>query len=330
VVRSGVQRRLFLAGGGALLAGRAFGQPAKLPVIGYLGAETPELFKERLHAFQDGLREAGFEDGRNIRIDYRWARGWNDRLAGLAGELAAMNLKAIAAPGSLQAAVAAKNATSVLPVVFQTGADPVLAGLVSNMEKPGGNVTGATTFNAELGPKRLELLHELLPKATVLGLVVNPTNARRAEATTRSLEETAQQLKVELVVVNASTEHDFDEVCSSLMQMGAAGMVVGGDTFLATRSPKLAQRAARHGLPAIHLSRDTTVVGGLMSYGGSVLDSHRQAGEYAGRIVKGEKPGDMPVARATKFDLVINLKAAKALGITVPPALRAQANELIE
>ena len=326
-----MNRRRMLAAFLTLLAAplASLGQ-AKLRRIGFLGSGSASAVSKPLEALRDGLRELGYVEGRNIAIEYRWARGWNDRLAGLAGELAAMNLQAIAAPGSLTAALAAKNATSVLPVVFQTGADPVLAGLVSNMDRPGGNVTGATTFNAELAPKRLELLHELLPAATVLGLVVNPTNQRRAEATIKSLEETAQRLKIELVVVNASTDNDFDEVCSTLVQMGASGMVIGGDTFLATRSPKLAQRAARHGLPAIHLSRDTTVVGGLMSYGGSVLDSHRQAGEYAGRIVKGEKPGDMPVARATKFDLVINLKAAKALGITVPPALRAQASELIE
>jgi putative ABC transport system substrate-binding protein len=330
-VRPGIPRRLVLAGtGSALLAGQAFAQPAKLPAIGYLGAETPQVFEGRLRAFHEGLHEAGFDSGRNLRVEYRWAGGWNTRLDGLAKELAALNLKAIAAPGSLPAAFAAANATSVVPIVFQTGADPVLAGLVASLDRPGGNVTGVTTFNAELGPQRLELLHELLPKATLFGLLINPTNPRNAESTKQGLERTARRLHVELVVLEASAEDDFNQAFAALAEMRVGGVVIAGDTFLTTRSHKLAHRAAHHGLPAIHLSPDFATAGGLMSYGGSILDSHRQAGVYVGRIVKGEKPGDLPIQRPTTFDLVINLKAAKALGISVPPALLARATTLVE
>jgi putative ABC transport system substrate-binding protein len=327
-----VSRRRVLAGAIALplpLA-PAIAQPVGPPTVGYLGAETPALFAGRVRAFNQGLRETGWVAGRDVLIEYRWAEGHHDRLSELAEQLVALDPKVIAAPGGVSAGLAAKAATDTIPIVFQTGADPVLAGLVEDMDHPGGNVTGCTTLNAVASPERLELLHTVLPKADAHGLLVNPTNPASAEAALKRLEDMAQRLKVEIVTLNASSENDFDEVCAAARQMQLGGFVVSAEIFFSLRARKLAQRTLHHRVPAIHLARAFAVAGGLMSYGGSILDSHRQAGVMVGRILNGARPAEMPVQRAAKFDLVLNKKTAKALDLVIPPSVIGRATELIE
>jgi putative ABC transport system substrate-binding protein len=246
---------------------------SNLPVIGYLGSDTPELFATRLDAFRHGLGSVGFVEGRSVAIEFRWANGHNDRLPELAAELVRANVSAIAAPGSLASALAAKAATSTIPIVFETGAEPVAAGLVSSLNKPGGNVTGVTSLNAQVGPKRLEALHELLPKATAFALLINPTNPRNAEATARSVESAARALKLRLHILQASREDEFDGVFVKARELGVAGLVIANETYFATRSDALGRLAARYGMPAAHQSPEFAVAGGLMSYGGDVRES---------------------------------------------------------
>ena len=327
-----MRRREFLTllGGAAVawpLAARA--QQTKMPVVGYLGAESPERMALRLRAFLQGLSEAGYVEGRNVAIEYRWAEGKNDRLPALAADLVRREVGVLAAPGSLASALAAKAATSTIPVVFETGADPVATGLVPSLNRPGSNLTGVTSLNAEVGPKRLQLLHELLPAATTFALLVNPTNPRNAEATTRDLQAAARARGLELHVVEASTEPDLDAVFATLARLRAAGLVIANETFFANRGEQLAALALRHGVAAVH-QREFAAAGGLIGYGGNVTQSHGQAGVYVGRILKGEKPADLPVVQATKVELVINLKTAKALGLEVPLALIGRADEVIE
>jgi putative ABC transport system substrate-binding protein len=308
----------------------AWAQRSPLPVVGYLGSESPELFASRLNAFRQGLASVGFVEGKNVAIEYRWARGRNDRLPALAVELVRVNVNVIAAPGSLASALAAKTATSTIPVVFETGADPVAAKLVASLNRPGGNLTGVTSLNAQVGPKRLELLHELLPSATAFALLVNPTNPRNAEATANSLQAAAQALKLQLHVLNASAERDFEGVFTKVRELRAGGLVIANETFFANRSEQLATLAHRHAVPAAHQSREFALAGGLMGYGGDVMESHRQAGVYTGRVLKGEKPADLPVQQVTKVQMIINLKAAKALGIAVPLSMTGRADEIVE
>jgi putative ABC transport system substrate-binding protein len=329
-----VKRREFitLLGGavGAAWPVAARAQQARMPVVGYLGSESVDLFNSRLRAFREGLSATGYDESRNVAIEFRWAEGQNVRLPALAADLVRREVSVIAAPGSIAAALAAKAATSDIPVVFETGADPIVMGLVASLNRPGGNVTGVTSLNAEVGPKRLELLHELVPTATMFALLVNPTNPKNAEATTKNLQAAAHTRGVQLKVLQASTERDFDKVFSTLAELRVSGLVFANETFFANRNEQLAALAIRHAVPAVHQSREFAVAGGLMSYGGSIKESHRQAGIYTGRILKGERPSDLPIQQVTKVEFVFNLKAAKALGLTVPPALLARADEVIE
>jgi len=317
-----------LVAAGLLSSPSAAQQP--LPVVGYLGADTPELFASRLNAFRQGLASTGFVEGKNVVIQYRWAQGHNDRLPELAAELVRANVNVLSTPGSLASTFAAKAATSTIPIVFETGAEPVAAGLVASLNKPGGNLTGVTSLNAQVGPKRLEALYELLPAASTFALLANPTNPRNAEATVGSMQAAARALKLKLELVHASSESEFDGVFAKVRELRAAGLVIANETYYAMRSDALGGLAQRHAVPAAHQSREFALAGGLMSYGGDVMESHRQAGVYTGRVLKGEKPADLPVQQVTKVHMVINLKAAKALGLNVPLAMSGRADEVIE
>src|SRR5499433_819422 len=327
-----LNRREFvtLLGGAAAawpLAARA--QQAAVPVIGYLGAQSPAAFASRVTAFRQGLGETGYVEGRNVAIEFRWAEGQHDRLPALAAELVARRVAVIVAPGGAPAAIAAKSVTTTIPIVFEMGADPIAMGLVTSLNRPGGNLTGVSSLNVEVTPKRLEILREAIPTATVVAVLLNPTSPT-ADSQLRNLQEAARALGLQLHVLHASTARDFDAVFASLLQLRASGLVVASDTFFATHSEQLAALTVRHALPAIHQSRDFTLSGGLMSYGGSFVESHRQAGVYTGRVLKGDKPADLPVHQVTKVELFINLKTANTLGITFPLSLLGRADEVIE
>lgn len=304
-------------------------QQRAIPVIGYLGAESPSSFASRVRAFRQGLGETGYAEGRNVAIEFRWAESHHDRLAELAADLAARRVAVIVAPGGAPAALAAKSATTTIPIVFEMGADPLALGLVQTLSRPGANLTGVTSLNVQITPKRLEILHEAIPAATAIGILVNPTSPT-AESQLRDLRAAASALGVELHVVYARIEEDFDAAFEALAQAKAEGLVVTSDTFFATHSEKLAAMAMRHRIPAIHQSRDFAVAGGLMSYAGSFLESHRQAGIQTGRILNGAKPADLPVEQVTKVELFINVKAAKTLGLEIPLSLLGRADELID
>jgi putative tryptophan/tyrosine transport system substrate-binding protein len=328
-----MQRREFitLLGGAAAawpLAARA--QQTTMPVIGFLGSASPDRWVGRMRAFHQGLSETGYVEGRNVAIEYRWAEGQNDRLPTLAADLVGRQVTVIAAPGSTPAALAAKAATTMIPIVFELASDPVKLGLVASLARPGGNLTGVTSLNAEVGPKRLELLHELVPTATVIGLLVNPTNPNLAEPTTKSLQTAARTLGLEMHVLHASAERDFDMVFATLVQLRAGALVIGADPFFSSRLDQLAALTVRHAVPTVYQSREFTAAGGLMSYGASFTDTFRAVGVYTGRILRGDKPADLPVQQATKVELFLNLKTAKALGVTVPLSLVGRADEVIE
>jgi putative ABC transport system substrate-binding protein len=328
-----VKRRQFitLLGGAAVTWPIAVrGQQATaMPVVGFLGVRSAREAPHLLAAFHQGLARTGYVDGRNVSIEYRWAEAQYDRLPKLVADLIQHRPAVIAAP-SLPATLAAKAATSTIPIVFQTGGDPVKLGLVASLSRPGGNLTGVTTLASELGPKRLELVHELLPTATVIPLLVNPTNLTNVEISTRELEIAAKTIGLKLFVLHASTERDFDAVFATLVQMRARALLVVNEAFFNSQSEQIAALSLRHAVPAIYMFREFAEAGGLMSYGGSLTDNYRQVGDYAGRILKGEKPADLPVQQATKVELIINLKTAKALGITVPLSLLGRADEVIE
>jgi putative ABC transport system substrate-binding protein len=309
------------------LAARAQ-QPA-MPVIGFLNGASPDGYAPYLAAFLQGLKEAGYVEGRNVAIEYRWAEGQYDRLPAMAAELVHRQVSVIAATSTPANAVA-KAATSTIPIVFTTGDDPVQLGLVASLSRPGGNLTGIVTLNEEVNVKRLELLHELVPTATIMALLINPTAATRAEFTSRDVQAAARTLGLQIHVLHASTERDFDTVFTTLAQLRAGGLVIGGDTFFNSRTERLAALTVRHSVPAIYHLRSFAAAGGLMSYGGSVTDSYRLAGVYTGRILKGEKPADLPVQQSTKVELIINLKTARALGITFPLTLLGRADAVIE
>jgi putative tryptophan/tyrosine transport system substrate-binding protein len=326
-----MRRRAFirLLGGAAVawpLAARAQ-QPA-LPVIGYLYSGAPETSAHLVAAFRKGLSETGYVEGENVAIDYRWAHGQYERLPALAAELIHRPVAVLAAT-STPAALAAKAATTTVPTVFTTAANPVELGLVASLSRPGGNITGATQLNVEIGPKRLEFVRELIPTATVVGLLVNPTNPA-ARTLSRDLEAAARTLGLELDVLHASMEQHLDEAFAALVQRRASALVIVADAFFNMRSERLGALTLRHAVPAIFQYRAFVAAGGLMSYSGSNTDSYRWAGNYSGRILKGEKPADLPVQQSTKVELIINLKTAKALGLTVPPTLLARADEVIE
>jgi len=295
-----------------------------MPIIGFLGSASPELWAGRLRAFHQGLSETGYVEGQNIAIEYRWAEGQYDRLSALAADLVRSRVTVIATFGGIPGALAAKAATTTISIVFWTGADPVAFGLVGSLNRPGGNLTGVTSLSDEVGPKRIELLHELVPAATIVAALINPTSPV-AETQSRGIQVAARALGLQLHVLHASTERDFDKVFATVAERRAGALLIGPDAFFTSRSERLATMTVHHAVPAIHQFREFVVAGGLMSYGGSLMDEHR-----VGRILKGEKPADLPVQQATKIELIINLKTAKAFGLTVPLSLLGRADEVIE
>jgi len=308
------------------LAARA--QQSAMPVIGFLNSASPAPYAPMVAAFHQGLKETGHIEGQNVAIEYRWANAQYDRVPAMAADLADRRVAVIVAntPG----VQAVKAATTTIPIVFTTGGDPMQLGLVASLSRPGGNVTGVTTLNVEVTPKRLELAHELLPTATIIAALVNPTNPN-TEIELRGMHAAARALGLQLHVLHASSERDFAAVFAALPQLRAGVLVISGtDTFLISRSEQLAALTIRHAVPTIFQFREFIAAGGLMSYGGSITDSYRQAGIYAGRILKGEKPADLPVQQSAKVELMINLKTAKALGLTMPTALLVRADEVIE
>jgi putative ABC transport system substrate-binding protein len=327
----GMRRREFISllGGAAAawpLAARAQ-QPA-MPVIGFLSGTSPET--ARLRAFRQGLKDAGFIEGENVAIEYRWADDQTDRLPALAAELAQRRVAVIAAIGGIPSALAAKAATTTIPIVFLVGVDPVRLGLVSNLPRPGGNLTGINVINSELASKRLELLRALVPGAIRIGVLVDPTNASGTDATLRDVGAAARTMGLQIQVLNASTSLELDAAFATLVRERSAALIVGSTPFFFDRRVQLALLAARHAAPAIYQDRHHAEVGGLISYGASLGDAYRHVGVYAGRILKGAKPADLPVVQPTRFELVINVSTARMLGLTVPDALLATADEVIE
>jgi putative ABC transport system substrate-binding protein len=327
-----MRRREFitLLGGAAAgwpLAARA--QQPELPVIGFVNAASRQNYVQQLSAFLKGLSETGFAEGQNVAVEYRWAEGRNDRLPAMVADLVHRQVAVIAAT-STPAALAAKAATTTIPIVFETGADPVQLGLVASLNHPGGNVTGVTQTNVEIAPKRLQLLHELVPTASVMALLVNPADGILAETYSKDVQAAARTFGLELHVLNASTERDLDVVFAKLIQLRAGGLVISGGAFLISQGKQLGALTLRHAVPAIFHERPFAAGGGLMSYGSDVRDSYRLAGNYTGRVLKGDKPAELPVQQATKVEMIINLKTAKALGLNVPNTLIGRADEVIE
>jgi putative ABC transport system substrate-binding protein len=328
-----MRRRDFLAAlGGAAAAWPlvARAQQAKAPTVGVLGSETPDIFADRLRAFAQGLRDAGYVEGRNVVFEYRWAETRYDRLPQMASDLVSRRVDVIVAMGGVLPTLAAKAATATIPIVFAIGADPVEFKLVSSLSRPGGNLTGVTNLNLEVVQKRLELLHEMVPTAARIGALVDPGNPLVGEENAKELQAAAAMLGLQLRVLQAGTEADLERAFASLAQQRGGALVITNDPFLNTRVEQLAALTARYAMPAIHSFRAFPAAGGLASYGASVSEEWRIAGSYTGRILKGEKPADLPVQQSTKVELVINLKTAKALGITVPITLLGRADEVIE
>ena len=327
-----MKRREFITLGGAAVIwpGVVRAQQPAMPVIGFLGSETSAVWADRVGAFRQGLKETGYEEGRNVAIEYRWAEGHYDRLPALAVELAQRQVSILVVLGGTPSAIAAKGSTTTIPIVFRTAADPVDAGLVTSMSRPGGNVTGVTSMGVELGSKQLELLHELAPAATVIALLTNPTNREIARVQSRDVPAAGQRLGLQFHLLSASEERDFDAVFAKMKELRVSGLVIGADTFLNAKSERLAALAVRHAIPTVSPYREFTIAGGLMSYGASIIGASRQAGIYAGRILKGEKAGDLPIQQPTLFEFVINVKSAKALGLSVSPTMLARADEVIE
>ena len=307
----------------------ALAQQTAMPLIGFLSNASPELYAIRLRAFRQGLKEAGYVEGQNVAIEYRWAEGQNNRLPVLAAELVKRQPVVIVAGGGTPAALAAKVATATIPIVFAVAVDPVKIGLVASLNRPGGNLTGITNLNVDIGPKRLELVRELIPTATIIAVLVNPTSPI-AEPFSRAMQATAHTLGLQVHVLQASTEHDFDRVFADLVRLRAGALVISPDVFFNTRSEQLAALSLRHAVPAIYQYPQFAAAGGLISYGSDETEYYRLIGAYAGRILKGEKPGDLPVVQSTKVELILNLKTAKALGLNVPNTLIGRADEVIE
>ena len=324
-----IKRRDFLALAGGAAVSITAARAQTLPVIGYLGGESPERYGSRLNAFRDGLSEAGYAEGRTVAIDFRWADGQYSRLPALAKELVDRQVNVIVAPGGAEVALAAKSATATIPIVFEMGGDPVALGVVSSLSQPGGNLTGVTSLSVEVSRKRLEFMREMRPSAKTFAVVVNPASPT-SNTQLKSLQVAAETLGVEPVVLKASTVEEFDAVFTAVQQAQAGGLVFSSDPYFAFRSQQLAALAVRHAVPAITQSRDFSLAGGLMSYGGDFDQSHRHTGIYAGRILKGEKPSELPVQRVTKVELFINQKAANALGLSFPASLLASADRVIE
>ncbi len=327
-----MRRRDFigLLGGAAVWPLHARAQQPAMPVIGFLNSSSPETYANRLGGFHRGLRDAGYVEGENVTILYRWAESRMDRLPALAADLVQRRVAAIVASPGNAPPLAAKAATMTIPIVFLVSEDPVRYGLVASLARPGGNLTGVNFFNAELNAKRLELLHELVPAAARVAILVNPTNPTNAQTTLREGQLAARAMGLQIQVLNASTSREIDSVFATLGRERPDALFVGGDPLFNSRRLQLAILAARHGVPALYSSRDYPESGGLMSYGTNVTDAFREVGVYTGRVLKGAKPADLPVVQSSKFELVINHQTARTLGLTVPPTLLARADEVIE
>jgi len=326
-----MRRRKFIGLAGGLAAWPLVARAQQpVPVIGFLGSSSPDAYANRLRAFRQALSEAGFVEGRSLTIEYRWAQNQYDRLPELAAELVRRSVAVIVAGGGVASGLAAKAATSTIPIVFATAADPVQAGLVPSLNRPGGNVTGVANQNSEIGPKRLELIREVLPKATRAAVLVNPTNPTMVEQFRRVLEPTARVLGLELTIVQASTERELDAVFPSLAQIRAEALVIDPDVFFNGQSRQIAGRALQQALPTIYQYRLFVEAGGLISYSSSESEYYRLVGIQVGRVLKGAKPADLPVEQSTKIELLVNLKTAKALGLTMPQSIIARADEVIE
>jgi putative tryptophan/tyrosine transport system substrate-binding protein len=309
------------------IAARA--QQQTMPVVGFIDSSSLEALGHRWAAFRQGLSAAGYLADQDVKIEFRWAEGHYDRLPEMAADLVRRRVTVIVAT-STPAALAAKAATNVIPIIFETASDPILIGLVDNLNRPGGNITGATQLNVEVAPKLLELLHELVPNARIMALLVNPANPALAEPQSRAILSAASKIGLELHVLNASSKDDFDGVFADLIRLRAGGLVISTDSIFGESIERLAALTLRHSIPAINQYREFAVAGGLISYGSDNRESYRLAGIYTGRVLKGEKPADLPVQQATKVELYINLKTAKTLGITLPLPLSGRADELIE
>jgi putative tryptophan/tyrosine transport system substrate-binding protein len=305
-------------------------QQPGMPVVGFLSSTLPDSYAIRLRAFRQGLKEAGYVEGQNVAIEYRWAKGQNDQLPVFAAELVAHQVDVIVAGGGTPCAVAAKAATGTIPIIVEVAVDPVAIGLVASLDRPGGNITGVTNLNVEIGPKRLELMHELLPSVTVMGVLVNPSNPALFQPFVQSLEAAANRLGLALHVLNASTDRDFDPVFAALAQLKAGALVIGPDIFFNSHIEQIAGLALGHALPAVYQYRPFVEAGGLLSYGSDETETYNLVGAYTGRILKGEKPANLPVVQSTKVELIINLKTAKALGLAIPLPLLGRADEVIE
>ena len=331
-----MQRRQFIAllGGAAAawpLAARAQ-QADKMPVVGFINAAAAQNYKRQVAAFLHGLQEAGYIDGQNVIIEYRWADEQIDRLPALAADLVQRRVSVIAAT-TTAAALAAKAATTVIPIIFEMGADPIKIGLVSSLSRPGGNITGVTQSNVEMAPKRLQLLHELLPNARIIALLVNAALSVYDSdygANTREVSEAARGFGLELHVLPVNRESEIESAFAQAVQTHSEGLIIGSGSFFASHTKKLALLAAQYALPTIYQFREFAAAGGLMSYGSHIEEAYRLAGIYTGRVLKGDKPADLPVQQATKVELIVNLKAAKALGVNVPNTLIGRADEVIE
>ena len=327
-----MRRRDFIkviAGSAAVWPLRARAQQPALPVIGFLNSASATPWEAYIAGFRTGLKEAGFVDGQNVSIDFRWAEGHYDKLPGMAADLVRRKVAVLVATGGTPSVVAAKGATSTIPIVFTTGTDPIRAGFVTSISRPGGNVTGVNFFTTVLEGKRIGLLRALVPGVQLITVLFNPD--RPAHATeVKEVQEAAHALSQQIRILLASNESAINAAFATAMQLHAGAMLVGSDPFFNSQRDKIVALAARHSIPAIYEGRDFALAGGLMSYGTHLAEAYRQVGVYVGRILKGEKPGDLPVVQSTKFELVINLRTAKALGIEVPPNLSAEANEIIE
>ncbi|MFL5028358.1 MAG: ABC transporter substrate-binding protein [Xanthobacteraceae bacterium] len=327
----GMKRREFitLLGGSAAWPLAAYAQQPTMPVVGFLGSRSLADSANLVAAFRAGLGESGFIDDRNVTIEFRWAEGHYDRLAGLAADLVSRQVAVLAAPGGIAAGLAAKATTTRIPIIFLTGADPVQFGLVTSLNRPGGNVTGVAILTNTLAPKQLELLHEVVPTAKLVAFLVNPKNPI-AETDTRDLHSAASTTRQQILVVKASDESEIENAFAAMVQERAGALLVQSDPFFNSRPPQIVALAAHHAIPAIYQWRDFPVAGGLMSYGTVLADAYRQVGIYTGKILQGTKPGDLPVQQSVKVQLIINLKTAKAFGLTFPLALLGRADEVIE
>jgi putative tryptophan/tyrosine transport system substrate-binding protein len=328
-----MNRRTFIAGLGGAAAWPvvARAQQQAMPVIGYLGTGSAELSRDFLPPFQRGLAETGYIEGRNVTIEYRWAEDRPERLPSLAADLVRRQVAVIATPGTAASALAAKAATQSIPIVFLTGADPVEIGLIASLNQPGANLTGVAIQSAELTAKRLEMLHELIPAATSVAFLVNPSNATFTSGETTAARAAARVLALNLLILNASTPGEMEVAFESLINQQAGALLISGDRFLAvTQRDRIVAFAARHRIPAVYDRRENATAGGLASYGVDVMHAIRQVGVYTGRVLKGERPADLPVQQLVKIELVINMKTAKALGLTIPETLLATADEVIQ